>query len=247
MGVTHVLRGEDHVSNTAVQLQMFTALGARPPRFAHEALLVGSEGKLSKRLGSLGCDAFRTRGIEPAAVAALLARLGTSLPVVPIADQAELVDSFDLGTFGRAPARFDETELDRLNTAIVHQMAFAEVADRLPEGMDEAAWLAIRPNLERVADAADWWRVITGPIELPAFDADTRAYLQAANDALQWGPDTWRQWTEALKSATGRKGKALFLPLRQALTGQDSGPEMARLLPLLGEDTVRRRLERAAG
>jgi glutamyl-tRNA synthetase len=180
-------------------------------------------------------------------VVALLARLGTSLPVEPIADRAELVQTFDLGAFGRAPARFDEAELDRLNAAIVHQMAFAEVADRLPEGMDEAAWLAIRPNLERVADAADWWRVITGPIELPAFDADTRAYLQAANDALQWGPDTWRQWTEALKSATGRKGKALFLPLRQALTGQDSGPEMVRLLPLLGEDTVRRRLERAAG
>ncbi|MGN6500804.1 MAG: glutamate--tRNA ligase [Tsuneonella sp.] len=247
MGVTHVLRGEDHVSNTAVQLQMFTALGAGPPAFAHEALLVGSEGKLSKRLGSLGCDAFRTRGIEPAAVVALLARLGTSLPVEPIADRAELIQTFDLSAFGRAPARFDEAELDRLNTAIVHQMGFAEVADRLPQGMGEAAWMAIRPNLERVSDAGDWWRVITGPIELPAFDVDTRAFLKAANEALDWGPNTWQRWTETLKNTTQRKGKALFLPLRQALTGQDSGPEMARLLPLLGEDTVRRRLERAAG
>jgi glutamyl-tRNA synthetase len=247
MGVTHVVRGEDHVSNTAVQIQMFTALGAEPPEFAHEALLVGSEGKLSKRLGSLGCDAFRERGLEPAAVIALLARLGTSLPVEPIADRAELIKSFDLSTFGRAPARFDDAELDRLNTAIVHQMDYAEVADRLPQGMDAAAWQAIRPNLERVSDAADWWRVVTGPIALPAFDEDTRAYLRHANRTLDWGPNTWKHWTDALKNSTERKGKALFLPLRQALTGQDSGPEMAALLPLLGEETVRRRLKRAAG
>jgi glutamyl-tRNA synthetase len=232
---------------------MFTALfaagfgAANPvPRFAHEALLVGSEGKLSKRLGSLGCDAFRDRGIEPRAVIALLARLGTSKPVEPIADIAKLIDTFDLGSFGRAPARFDEAELERLNHAIVHQLPYVEVAGRLPEGIDEAAWLAIRPNLERIADAADWWRVVTGPIDLPPFDEETRAYLARAESALLWGDDTWATWTAALKADTGRKGKALFLPLRQALTGQDSGPEMARLLPLLGEETVRRRLRRAA-
>jgi glutamyl-tRNA synthetase len=254
MGVTDVLRGEDHVSNTAAQIQMFTALfaategAARPvPNFAHEALLVGSEGKLSKRLGSLGCDAFRERGIEPQAVLALMARLGTSKPVEPIADIATLVETFDLASFGRAPARFDEAELERLNHAIVHQLSFDDVAGRLPEGMDEAAWLAIRPNLDRVSDAADWWRVVTGPIDLPPFDDETRAYLADAEGALVWGPDAWSTWTAALKEATGRKGKGLFHPLRQALTGQDSGPEMAKLLPLLGEDTVRRRLMRAAG
>jgi glutamyl-tRNA synthetase len=123
MGVTDVLRGEDHVSNTALQLQMFTAMGAKPPRFAHEALLVGSEGKLAKRLGSVGCEAFRERGIEPQAIIALLARLGTSLPVEPIAERQVLVDTFDLSHFGRAPARFDEAELERLNAAIVHQMS----------------------------------------------------------------------------------------------------------------------------
>lgn len=253
MAVTDVLRGEDHVSNTAAQIQMFTALFAAGfgaaqfvPNFAHAALLVGSEGKLSKRLGSLGCDDFRERGIEPQAVLALLARLGTSKPVEPIADIAALVDTFDLSSFGRAPARFDEAELERLNHAIVHQLAFAEVAGRLPAGMDEAAWLAIRPNLERVADAADWWRVVTGPINLPAFDEETREFLAQAEAALTWSDDPWSAWTGALKEATGRKGKALFLPLRQALTGQDSGPEMAKLLPLLGEDTVRRRLLRAA-
>src|SRR6478752_7203521 len=150
MGVTDVLRGEDHVSNTALQLQMFTALGAEPPRFAHEALMVGSEGKLSKRLGSLGCDAFRERGIEPEALVALLARLGTSQPVEPIVDRAVLVESFDLAHFGRAPARFDEAELERLNAALVHQTDYAEVKHRLPPGMTEAGWLAIRPNLSHL-------------------------------------------------------------------------------------------------
>lgn len=246
MGVTDVLRGEDHVSNTALQIQMFTALGARPPRFAHEALLVGTEGKLSKRLGSLGADTFREQGIEPEALVALLARLGTSQPVEPIADRAELVESFDLGTFGRAPARFDEAELVRLNAAIVHRMSFDCVSGRLPEGMDAAAWEAIRPNLERVADAADWWRVVTGPVDIPVFDEDTRSYLGEAARLLAWGGDPWGQLTGALKETTGRKGKALFHPLRLALTGRDSGPDMHALLPLIGESEARLRLERAA-
>jgi glutamyl-tRNA synthetase len=246
MGVTDVLRGEDHVSNTALQIQMFTALGASPPRFAHEALLVGTEGKLSKRLGSLGADAFREQGIEPEALVALLARLGTSLPVEPIADRAVLVESFDLATFGRAPARFDEAELSRLNAAIVHRTPFEAVSNRLPSGMDAAAWEAIRPNLERVADAADWWRVVTGPIDPPAFDEETSAYLDQAARLLTWGVDPWGQLTGALKQATGRKGKALFHPLRQALTGRDSGPDMHALLPLIGESEARARLERAA-
>jgi glutamyl-tRNA synthetase len=247
MGVTDVLRGEDHVSNTALQLQMFTALGAGPPRFAHEALLVGSEGKLSKRLGSLGCDAFRERGIEPAALVALLARLGTSLPVEPIADRKVLVASFDLGHFGRAPARFDEAELERLNAALVHQMAYADVKHRLPDGMTEAGWLAIRPNLAHVGEAADWWAVVTGPTEVPPLSAEDRAYLAEAAHALTWSDDPWHALTNALKATTGRKGRDLFHPLRLALTGRDSGPDMKALLPLIGEQEARVRLERAAG
>jgi glutamyl-tRNA synthetase len=246
MGVTDVLRGEDHVSNTATQIQMFAALGAEVPRFAHEALLVGSEGKLSKRLGSLGCDAFREAGIEPEALVALLARLGTSQPVEPIVDRATLLETFDLAHFGRAPARFDEAELARLNSAIVHQMGFADVADRLPAGMGETAWEAIRPNLETVAGAADWWGVVTGPVVMPALDDETRAYLGEAARVLAWGDDPWGQLTSALKQATGRKGRALFHPLRQALTGRDSGPDMHALLPLIGEAEARARLERAA-
>ena len=257
MGVTHVLRGEDHVSNTAVQIQMFTALhaagfaaangAANPvPRFAHEALLVGSEGKLSKRLGALGCDAFREKGIEPEALVALLARLGTSQPVEPIADRQTLIESFDLATFGRAPARFDDAELERLNTAIVHQLDYAAVADRLPAGIDEAGWHAVRPNLATVADAAEWWRLVTGPITPPEFSEEDRAYLAAAGQALSWGEDPWQALTTALKDSTGRKGKALFLPLRQALTGMDHGPDMGELLPLIGEAEARARLQAAA-
>lgn len=253
MGITQVLRGEDHVSNTAVQIQMFTALYAaqhetqqKPPKFAHEALLVGREGKLSKRLGSLGCDAFRDRGIEPEAVIALLARLGTSLPVEPIADRARLIETFDLSTFGRAPAKFDDAELERINTAIVHAMPFQEVKDRLPEGMTEAGWHAVQPNVSTVEEAQEWWRLVTGPIEKREYSDEDRAYLAQASDLLTWGEDPWHALTDALKARTGRKGKALFLPLRQALTGMDHGPDMRELLPLIGEEEARERLNRAA-
>lgn len=257
MGVSQVLRGEDHVSNTAVQIQIFTALYAAAfaaregaakslPAFAHEALLVGREGKLSKRLGSLGCDTFRTRGIEPEAIIALLARLGTSQPVEPIADRAALVASFDLATFGRAPAKFDEEDLERLNAGIVHQLPFDAVAARLPEGMDEAGWHAIRPNLAHIGEAADWWRLVTGPIAPPAFTDEDKAFLATATGALVWGDNPWGALTSALKEATGRKGRALFLPLRQALTGMDHGPDMGELLPLIGEQEARARLETAA-
>ncbi len=246
MVITQVLRGEDHVSNTAVQIQMFTAMGAEPPAFAHEALLVGKEGKLSKRLGSLGCDAFRERGIEPEAIIALLSRLGTSLPVEPIAERAKLLETFDLSTFGRAPAKFDDAELERVNTAIVHAMPFDAVRTRLPDGMDEAGWHAVQPNVSTVAEVAEWWRLVTGPIEQPEFAEEDRAYLAQAAATLAWADDPWGALTSALKQSTGRKGKQLFLPLRQALTGMNHGPDMGELLPLIGEEEAKARLAKAA-
>jgi glutamyl-tRNA synthetase len=245
MGVTHVVRGEDHVSNTASQIQMFTALGTSPPAFAHEALLVGSEGKLSKRLGSLGCDAFREQDIEPIAILALLARIGTSDPVEPVTETAPLIAGFAFDRFGRAPARFDDAELAQLNQKIVHQLPYASVAPRLPEGMDEAAWQAIRPNLETVGQAAEWWTVVTGDITPPDLSEEDHAYLAQAADVLAtlpWEGDIWHALINALKEATGRKGKALFLPLRQALTGRDHGPDMAALLPLIGRERALGRL-----
>ncbi|MFZ4747438.1 MAG: glutamate--tRNA ligase [Sphingomonas sp.] len=244
MGVTTVVRGEDHVSNTASQLQMFLAFGAQPPAFAHEALLVGSEGKLSKRLGSLDCDALRAEGIEPLAVAALLARLGTSDSVVPVDSFAPLIQGIDFGRFGRAPARFDVGELASLNAKMLHQMPYDAVAARLPQGMNETAWDVIRPNLTQISEATDWWRIVKGPIDSDVAREDAEFLAAAARVAagIDWGADPWHALTNALKTETDRKGKSLFLPLRRALTGLDHGPDMAALLPLIGRTEALNRL-----
>jgi glutamyl-tRNA synthetase len=247
MGITHVVRGEDHVTNTATQLQMFDAMGAARPAFAHEALLVGVDGKLSKRMGSIGIADLREAGIEPIAILALLARLGTSDAVTPETQTAPLIAGIDFARFGRAPARFDEEELKSVNAKTVHMLDFAAVRDRLPPDMDEAAWLAIRPNLSVVGDAADWWRVVTGPVADEVAAEDREFLSQAASLApdIDWSADPWGQLTEALKTATGRKGKALFQPLRRALTGRDHGPDMKALLPLIGRERALDRLTRA--
>lgn len=247
MGITHVVRGEDHVSNTASQIQMFEALGAAPPAFAHEALLVGTEGKLSKRLGSLGMDALRKEGIEPIALVALLARLGTSDPVEPVTNVTPLTAAIDFSRFGRAPARFDEAELALLNQKILHQTDYDSVAARLPGAIDRARWNAIRPNLEKISDAADWIAVFDGPFEGPDGDPEAMAVLDAAAaavPAVDWSADPWRALTAAVKDTTGAKGRALFLPLRRALTGRDHGPDMGELLPLIDKDQAARRLAR---
>jgi len=248
MGISHVVRGEDHVSNTAAQIQMFAALGAKSPQFAHEALLVGTEGKLSKRLGSLGMANLRDAGIEPIALAALLARLGTSDPVEPVTSLAPLIASVDFTRFGRAPARFDEAELALLNQKILHHTDYHAVAPRLPAAIDEARWNAIRPNLMRVAEAADWGAVFDGPFARPAPEEADRSVLAAAAavaPALDWSADPWHALTEAVKAATGAKGRALFLPLRRALTGRDHGPDMRELLPLIAKDEAVARLSAA--
>jgi glutamyl-tRNA synthetase len=244
LGISHVVRGEDHVANTALQIQMFEALGAPVPRFAHEALLVGAEGKLSKRLGSLGADALREEGIEPAALLAKLARIGTSLPVEPFAEPGPLIESFDFATFGRARARFDLGELAGLNARIIHQLPFAAVRERLPAGVSEADWLAVRPNLRTVAEAGQWWEILHGHVHA-APDAQDVDFLRAAAAAageVDWSADPWRELVALLKERTGRSGRALFHPLRRALTGRDSGPEMAALLPLIGREEAIARL-----
>jgi glutamyl-tRNA synthetase len=249
MGVTHIVRGEDHVTNAGLQLQMFEALGAPAPTFAHEALLVGSEGKLSKRLGSLGADAFREDGIEPLALNALLARIGTSDPVEPVADMAPLIDGIDFSRFGRAPARFDLDELRTLNARILHLTPFEAVRERLPEAMREELWLAVRPNIERIDDAAAWLQLVEGEMDVPAIDPADLDYLSAAARlaaVMAWDEDPWHALTGALKDQTGRKGRPLFLPLRLALTGQEHGPDMKALLPLIGRERAVSRLEQAA-
>ena len=249
LGITHVVRGEDHVSNTAVQIQMFEALGAKPPEFAHEALLVAAEGKLSKRLGSYGAEHLREEGVEPMALLALLARIGTSQPVEAVASLEDLAETFDFAHFGRAPAHFDPHEVELLNARLLHRLDFAAVADRLPPGTSEEDWLLLRPNLVRLSDFADWRAVIDGDIDPPDLSHDDRLFArEAAQTAakLDWADSPWKALTQALAAETGRKGKPLFMPLRLALTGRDNGPEMAPLLARIGKERAVRRLEDAA-
>ena len=249
MQVTHIVRGEDHVSNSAVQLQMFAALDAEPPKLAHEALLVASEGKLSKRLGSTGIDAMRLAGIEPMALLALLARLGTSQPVEAKPALGDLAEGFDFSTFGRAPAHFDLNEVEQLNAKLLHQLDYADVADRLPDGVGEAEWLVLRGNLAHLGEAAEWLPVIHGDFDPPEVVPDDKPLLAEAAEVagnLDWSDDPWHALADRLKASTGRKGRALFHPLRRALTGRDSGPEMSPLLKLIGKDRALERLRRSS-
>ena len=247
--ITHVVRGEDHVSNSAVQIQMFEALGAKPPAFAHEALLVAAEGKLSKRLGSYGAEHLRDEGVEPMAMLSLLARIGTSQPVEPVASLDELAEGFDFAHFGRAPAHFDPHDVELINARLVHSMDFDAVANRLPDGATRADWELLRPNLTKVEDFAAWLPVLHGEIEPPDLGHDDRALVREAAQiaaGLDWADEPWAKLTEAMKASTGRKGRALFMPLRLALTGRDSGPEMAGLLSGMGKERSVTRLEAAA-
>ena len=245
LGITDIVRGEDHVTNSAVQIQMFEALGATVPRLAHLALLTGADAALSKRIGSEGVAAWQDRGIEPQAVAALLARLGTSQPVEAYAAVTDLVSGFHLGNFGRAPARFDPDDLAQLSARTLHILDFAAVRDRLPPAMTEAGWLAVRGNITAIAEVADWQGVIAGPVTATPADEDRDFLAQAAMllTGLDWDGDIWARWVGILKTGTGRKGRTLFQPLRHALTGRDHGPEMAALLPLIGRDQALLRLQ----
>jgi glutamyl-tRNA synthetase len=249
MQVTHIVRGEDHVSNSATQIQMFEALGAKPPEFAHEALLVAAEGKLSKRLGSYGAPHLRQEGIEPMALLSLLARIGTSQPVEPISSLDELAGDFDFSHFGRAPAHFDPHDVELLNARLLHKLDYAAVKDRLPVEASEADWLLLRPNLERLSDFEGWLAVLNGEIEPPELGHDERLLVKdaaAAAEKLDWSAEPWKALAEQVKAATGKKGRELFHPLRLALTGRESGPEMAGLVSAMGRDRAVRRLEAAA-
>lgn len=247
-GVTHIVRGEDHVSNTAFHIQMFEALGAKPPIFAHLPLMFDDEGKkFSKRAGSLAIAALRDEeGFEPITPIAFFSRLGTSKPIEPFQDIQNVIDTFDLSTFSRANPRFVFEDMVLLNAKIVHAMSYEKAKTRIAElgiqGVTEDIWMAARPNLTFLRDVADWVKVAKGPIT-PVI-ADTGF----ANDALKllpsapWDGNTWTNWVNAVKEKTGRKGKDLFMPLRQALTGMDHGPEMANLLPLIGYERAKARL-----
>ena len=243
--ITHIIRGEDHVTNSAAQIQLFEALGGTAPVMGHVALLAGTDGEgLSKRLGSLSIGQLRDEGTEPEALASLLARIGTADPVLACADMAAIIEGFDLSRFGRATAKFDPAELAQVNVKIVQQRGFDDVAGRL-EALDvgggEAFWLTVRDNVSTVAEAAHWWRVCTTPLAPVIESAEVAA--AAAADLPDGDLDgVWGAWTRSVSEATGATGRGLFMPIRLALTGQERGPEIGPLLPFIGRDRILARL-----
>ncbi len=245
-GITHVIRGEDHVTNTGVQIQLFEAMGGEPPAFGHHSLLVGADGQaLSKRLGHLSVAALRDEGLEPMAILSHAALLGTSDAIEAHQSLDDLSALIDMEKISRAPGRFDEAELRALNARLLHQTPYATVADRLTaSGIDggEPFWLAVRGNLNRFADVKGWWEVVSGPIIPVIEDADFSTRAADLLPPAPWDEGTWSAWTNAVKAETGQKGRALFHPLRLALTAREHGPELKTLLPLIGPDKAAARL-----
>lgn len=245
-GITHIIRGGDHVTNTGVQIALFEALGAVPPAFGHHSLLVDAEGNaLSKRFGALSIEGLREAGYEPMAVVSHAALVGTSDAIEPHTSLASLAGGFDFAKISLAPARFDVAELDGLNARLLHQLEFEAVRERLGAlgvTCGEGFWNAVRGNLARLSDAQIWWTVTSGDI-VPVIE--DKALLARSAELLPpepWDDTTWMAWTNAVKAATGAKGRALFHPLRLALTGREAGPELKTLLPFIGRARALARL-----
>ena len=241
MGVTHVVRGSDHVTNTATQIQIIEALGGKVPSFAHHSLLTGPQGEaLSKRLGTLALRDLREQGVQPAALLSLMARLGSSDPVELQTDMAALIEGFDIGRFGSAPTKFDVNDLFPLTARYLSQLPLEAVADAVreagvPDDLAAQFWEVTRENITTLKDLKGWWVLMRDGAE-PQIDDEDRAFVADALALLPEGPfdaETWGNWTAAVKEKTGRKGRSLFMPLRKALTGQSHGPDMSALMPLL--------------
>lgn len=246
-GISHIMRGEDHAANSAVQTQIFEALGGKTPEYAHFSLLTGAGGEgLSKRLGTASIQSYREEdGLEAMSINSLLARLGSSDSIEPLTSLESLISGFDFGKYSRSTAKFDPKDLEILNAKILHQTDYAQVADRL-EGVQEAVWNVARANISKLSDINDLNAIVQGPINPIIEDA---GFTEKAASLLPDGDidgGTWKEWTSLIKQETGAKGRALFMPLRQAITGLDHGPEMGPLLPLIGRDKVLARLKGSA-
>jgi len=239
LGISHIIRGEDHISNSGVQIEIFEALGGKAPIFAHHNLLTDTQGKgLSKRLGSLSISELRQAGFEPMAVALMAVLTGTSLPVEPYPSLDDLAPKLDFAAISHGAARYDPAELETLNARILHQSDFSTLKERLEAfGVNnEKIWLALRDNITRLPQIVEWLPLITGPVT-PVIAEEDREFIATAKELLPaepWDQSTWKNWTSALKKETGRKGRSLFLPLRLALTGRSDGPELKSLMSLMG-------------
>jgi len=240
-GITHVVRGSDHVTNTATQIQIIKAMGGTVPAFAHHSLLTGPQGEaLSKRLGTLSLRDLRAQGLEPMAILSHMARLGSSDPIELRSSMDELIDGFDLSKFGSAPTKFDLEDLRPLTAKYIGTLPYEAMSDQLaeigvPADIAPIFWEAVRGNLETRADVADWWALCRDGAD-PLVDPEDADFVTAAKDLLPaqpWDTTSWKEWTTAVKTATGRKGRGLFMPLRKALSGRDHGPDMSHLMPFL--------------
>ena len=241
MGITDVVRGSDHVTNTATQIQIMAALGGEPPAFAHHSLLTGPQGEaLSKRLGTLSLRDLREAGVEPMAILSLMARLGSADPVELRASPRELLDGFEVGRFGAAPTKFDVDDLTPMTARVIAALPYESIADQLdalgvPSDIARQFWEVVRENVATRAEIADWWALFRDGAT-PKVSEDDRAFVEEALALLPPHPydeTTWSTWTAAVKEATGRKGRSLFMPLRHAVTGRERGPEMADVMALL--------------
>jgi len=243
-GITHIVRGEDHVTNSAVQVQLFEAIGAKAPEMAHFALLTGKGGEgLSKRHGAMSIDEYRdVAGLEPMSIVSLIARVGTSEPIEAFAAVDGLVEAFDFGKFSRSTAKLDPADLEILNAKILHSLPFDAVSSRF-DGISEAFWETVRPNLKKLADVKEWQTLVEGPVTPLIDDADHMVNAASLLPSGELNGDSWKIWTDAIKESTGKKGKDLFMPLRHAITGQKHGPDMASLLPLIGREKILSRLK----
>lgn len=244
-GITHIIRGEDHVTNSGVQYQIFEALGAEPPAVGHHSLLIGGDGQaLSKRLGALSIASFRESGLEPMSVVSHAALVGTSDAIAPHRSMDELAEMFDLSKISTAPARFGVDELKNLNAKLLHDLPYEDIENRLSDSRKggEEFWLAVRGNLELLSDAEDWWHVATGAIEPVIENEDVTNAAAELLPEEPWDQTTWSTLTAKVKERTGAKGRALFHPLRLALTGRDAGPELKVLLPFIGRERALKRL-----
>jgi glutamyl-tRNA synthetase len=244
--VTHIVRGEDHVTNTGVQLSIFEALGAAPPVFGHHSLLIGADGHaLSKRLGTLSLETFRNEGLEPMAVLSHAALVGTSDAIEPHAHLDELAALFDFAKISTAPGRFDIEDLKALNAKLLHKLPYDAVAQRLAAfgvGGDAPFWDAVRGNLALLSDVRDWWAIVAGEIAPVIENADVTSKAAGLLPPEPWDGTTWGAFTAEVAKVTGLKGRALFHPLRLALTGREQGPELKALLPLIGRARAEARL-----
>lgn len=247
-GITDIIRGEDHVTNSAVHIQIFKALGYTPPRFSHLSLLKPQDNqKISKRLGGFDIRSLRGNGIEAIAIESLLAKVGTSQPVEISRSLNELIAEFSISAFSKSPVIYDINELERLNTKLIHILSFNEVRDRLSDlNIDEQFWDTVKPNLNSLDEIKLWVKICKDKIRCNLSDTD-KEFISLAKRVLPEGDineNTWDDWISNIKENTCRKGKELFMPIRVALTGIEHGPELKYLLPLLGREKI---IERMSG